>query len=71
MALKYPVPFTAKKKLIQENLIKNTRVRGQVLIRALIDSVLSIGFRILQWWCLVVVDYMFTYTHLLYIRVYI
>ena len=50
MALKYPVPFTAKK-INPRELNKNTRVRGQVLIRALIDSVLSIGFRILQWWC--------------------
>ena len=51
MALKYPVPFTAKKKINPRELNKNTRVRGQVLIRALIDDVLSIGFKILQWWC--------------------
>ena len=50
MALKYPVPFTAKK-INPRELNKNTRVRGQVLIRALLDSVLSTGFRILQWWC--------------------
>ena len=51
MPLKYPVTFKAKKKINPRKLNKNTQVRGQVLIRALIDSVLSIGFRILQWWC--------------------
>ena len=51
MALKYPVPSFHSKKINPRELNKNTRVRGQVLIRALIDSVLSIGFRILQWWC--------------------